>query len=158
MSLISYVLNELNDISYAYGNAVKANIDDLEILTQYIKAFHKGTDLDLLDNLDEYRKKALNYLKTSDCYFWENPEGEKVALAIVTNSYGYSYISYVYTVPAFRKMGYAETLVHYICKKNLENNIKPTLYADEYYIPSNNCYRKLGFDMKGVIVEITKKH
>lgn len=156
-SMISYVLNELNDIDYADGKLVKASIDDLEILTDYMKAFHKEIHLDLLDNLDEYREKALNRLQTRECYFFENSEGEKVALTILSNDNDHVHISYVYTVPKFRKMGYAETLVHFLCKKALENNLTPTLYADEYYAPSNNCYKKLGFEERGLIVEVEGK-
>lgn len=150
ISMVSYNLKQLNDIEYAYGNPTKATVNDLELMTRYMSDFQNEVFQDSQRDLvkDEIRKIALNNILTRECYFWENLEGKKVALSMMSKDNNIAHINYVYTSPEHRKMGYAESLVHFLCKKAIKKNIVPTLYADETYIASNNCYIKLGFEKK----------
>ncbi len=159
ISMISYTLNELKNINYVNGKTKKATMDDFALVTKYMNNFYKEAFQDLRNDLDEYeiRKKALNGINKGEFYLFENIEGVKVALTKLSYDKDTAHIGYVYTVPEFRRMGYAESLVHFLCKMALEKNFTPTLYADESYIASNNCYVKLGFKKRGSIVELKSK-
>lgn len=155
MTLVAYQLDNLNELSKNVdGKSVRADLKDLELLTDIKKAFAEETNSDIFNSREEYRNSALEKLENSVVLFWQNSNCEKVACTAYTFKDGKSMINNVYTLPSFRRMGYAEALVHEICKISLENNHTPTLYADLEYFASNSCYQKLGFEEKGRIVTI----
>ena len=84
-------------------------------------------------------------IEAKSLYVWRNCAGEIAALTGRGDSAPYAKITSVYTLPRFRRRGYAINLVHYVTQTILDDGLIPILYTNADYVASNDCYRKIGY-------------
>lgn len=81
--------------------------------------------------------------------------------SVVTMAHGtretekYVAVSRVYTLPAYRKKGYASAIVAHISDLILQNGKTPTLYTDMSNPSSNTAYKNVGYVEQSPIDEVT---
>ncbi|MGI5097725.1 GNAT family N-acetyltransferase [Treponema socranskii] len=96
------------------------------------------------------RKNLERILKTEYVVALQNSRGEPAAKAN-TNAVGirWAQIGGVYTVPDFRRKGYASILVETLAEKIVESNRLPVLYARNGNEGAQKAYAALGFTKTG---------
>ena len=62
----------------------------------------------------------------------------------------------VFTVTAYRRKHYAQNLVYRVTKRLLEKGFRAMLYSDAGYAASNECYRKIGYELRGRVCTIKR--
>ena len=152
--LLSYRLDEVNEIKPAYdGKIYMPEEKDIPYITSLWKDFEleaEGIEFD-----DELCLKTVSErIQDKVLYTWKNDDGKITAMA---SRWGgdenYCKIASVYTLPEYRRKGYAQNLVHYICREILSEGKTPILYTDESYTASNECYKRIGFYKVGNLVK-----
>ena len=63
-------------------------------------------------------------------------------------------INLVYTLPKERRKHYAENLVYQVTKLAVNEGLSPMLYTDADYPASNECYKKIGYVLRGSLCTI----
>ena len=155
--LLSYQLKTLNNINRPCdARAVLARADDLNVLAPMFKDMHYEMEK-LTFDIETCKETVLELIGANQLYTLRNPEGKIVAVASKKIEGSYGRISTVYTLPSERRKGYAINLVHAISKELLSEGITPILYTDGAYIASNECYKKIGFELIGRICNIKKQ-
>ena len=97
------------------------------------------------------REWARQYIAEGSLYLWKNGEGQPVALCGWQES---GRVGPVYTVPAFRRQGYAARMVYEVTKKLMGMGLTPHLYTDGDYAASNWCYQMLGYVQRGRLCNV----
>ena len=156
MELFSYQLNKINEINYPIDGYIRlANYDDLDVLTTITKdSYYEMEGFNF--TLEESKNKVINLIEQSSLYVWVNKENEIVSTVSASSSNRYAKIASVYTLPKYRRKGYAINLVYSITKSLLADNLIPTLYTDGSYLASNECYKKIGYEQVGKLVNVEK--
>lgn len=157
VDMLSYKLSALKPLSKECDGFIsQAACGDLEKLS---KLFHDfGLEAEGIDfDMAHCRKHISAHIADGSLFTWRNAKGEITAMARLINSEAFSAVSSVYTLPEHRRKGYAENLVHRLCKNALDNSLIPILYADASYGPSNDCYKKVGFEQIGRVLHIRKR-
>ena len=156
MELLSYQLNSLNKIDYfCDGQASLAEYDDLDVISYMIKDMcYEMEELDF--DIEECKERARKSINLNQMYTWKNQNNEIVALTSKKIDGQYGSIASVYTLPQARRKGYAINLVYTISKELLSENFIPILYTNGSYTPSNECYKKIGFEQVGRICNIKR--
>lgn len=156
MNMLTYQLNKINVLSrLTDGHAELANINDLDVIASMIKDMGYETE-GFEFSLEESKKKVITHINTNTLYVWKNKNGKIVALTSKKVEGNYATIGSVYTLPTQRRKGYALNLVYTVSKELISNNITPILYTNENYTPSNECYKKIGFEQVGQLCNIKK--
>ena len=99
-------------------------------------------------------EKARAYIDDQAFFFWEKPDGITTACCSLRRNRGLASIGSVYTLPAFRRMHYALNLVYAVTQRVLEMGYRPMLYTDAGYPASNECYRKVGYVLRGRLCSV----
>ncbi len=154
MGLISHRLDTLNVIDHPCDGAVfPAREADLPLLTALWHDLSMEMEgFDLSPTVCEGKVRGL--LSDAALFTWRNDAGEIVALTSRRPFGKYGKVSAVYTLPAYRRRGYAINLVHFITKTLLDDGMIPILYTDGGYAPSNACYAKIGYREVGRLCNI----
>ncbi len=156
--LLSYRLDKLNDIPKAFDGCVYVpDKEDIPYITKLWKNFEleaEGIEFD-----DELCLKTVSErINAGTLFTWKNDDGNITAMASRWGGdNGYCKIASVYTLPEFRRKGYAMNLVHHICKEIISEGLTPILYTDESYTASNECYKKIGFYKVGNLIKAGKE-
>lgn len=154
MELLSYKLEEINNINYKCdGYMRKATMKDVDYLTLINKDAHYEME-GFTFSLDECKNKVIDLINHDNLYVWCNDNHEIVATTNVLVDGIYSKISLVYTVPSYRRKGYAINLVYSVSKILLDNKLIPILYTDGGYKASNECYKKIGYRQIGKLINV----
>lgn len=157
MDLLSYRLDRLENAPYVCDGKIEiANKMDIEILSRYYKEMTyemEGLEFDIQKSREVMAEK----IEKGNIYIWRNAKGDIVATTAKEDGEKYSKISLVYTVPQYRRMGYAINLVYRVAEEIFKGGLIPILYADGGYIASNSCYKKLGFYQVGSLCNIQAK-
>ena len=133
----------------ADGGIRRCTEDDLDEVVAYLDAFTAEIGHDRRDP-ETCRKDARDYIASGCMYFWTDPGGNSVA----TCKYGppvdgMATVSFVYTRPECRRRHYAENLVYRVTVMVREAGLTPMLYTNAGYAPSNACYSKIGYRLRG---------
>lgn len=156
MNLLSYQLNTMKEINVPCdGTITPARTEDLEYLTilwHDLCLEMEGTEHDA----DYCRKRVLAHLADGTLYTWRNAEDKITALTSNGITYGYGKISSVYTLPQYRRKGYAINLVAKVTERILEEKLIPILYTNADYKASNECYKKIGYEEVGSLCTVCK--
>ena len=142
-----YVCSSLIEPKITAGYVSLANKDDIAILAEYW--YYAHLEMEYVTPITkkestEYVEKLFNKAKIYKCT--ENNEIVSIGYYEITNKK--AKISGIYTIPSKRRNGYATNLVSTMTKDILNDNYISTLYAAKKYIPSNNLYIKLGYQIK----------
>lgn len=155
VNLLSYQLNKMNEIHVPCdGDICLARKEELEYLT---KLWHdlclemEGSDHDK----EHCRKRVLAHLAEGQLYTWRNENDKIVAITARTAVQGRK-ISAVYTLPEYRRRGYAINLVSKVTEYILQDGAVPILYTDADYGASNECYKKIGYEVVGSLCTVRK--
>ncbi len=133
---------------HAPGRARPALTTDLDLVTDWVQAFHHEIAPVVADSPEVTRAQFAQRIDEGDVWLWE-VDGGPVALAGVVGVDDVvspiARIGPVYTVPAARGRGYGAAVTDALAARELGRGRRVTLYADADYAPSNAAYRKIGF-------------
>jgi len=105
---------------------------------------------------DFCRDRVLQLMEADGLFLWRTPEGAIAGLAGRVDLAPFSRITGVYTLPPYRRQGVARNLVSALASVIRADGLTPILYTDGSYAPSNDCYRKIGFQVVGRLCTVTK--
>lgn len=156
MELLSYRLDEIRSIDYSCdGQMETADMADIDILTKVwqdmcieMEGFHF--------ELDDCYKRVKSQIDDGVLFVWRNEAGEIVATTNKGSLGKFGKVAGVYTLPEYRRHGYAINLVHGVTKIILDEGLTPTLYTDGGYSASNECYKKIGYVQVGKLCTVYK--
>ncbi len=156
--LLSYRLDELKDIPEAFdGKVYIPDEEDTPYITKLWKDFELEAEGIEFDEELCYRTVS-ERIRSKTLFTWKNDLGQITAMASRWGGSGkYCKIASVYTIPEFRRKGYAINLVHHICSEIISEGLTPILYTDESYAASNECYKKIGFYKVGNLIKAGKE-
>lgn len=156
MELLSYRLDIIKEVNYSCDGKMEiANIEDLDCLAkiwQDMAYEMEGFEFDI----EHCRESVLYQIEEHRLFVWKNDRDEIVATTNFGTLDKYGKIAGVYTLPEYRRRGYAINLVSEVTKIILEKGLVPTLYTDGNYSASNDCYKKIGYEQVGQLVTIYK--
>ena len=132
----------------ADGSIHRCNSNDIDELADVLDLFHRETGVDQSER-DVYRLQAEEFINDGKTFFWKDMHGNSVASCKFVINENLASINLVFTRPGFRRKHYAENLVYQVTKLAMDADFVPMLYTDADYIPSNACYEKLGYILKG---------
>ena len=156
MGLLSYRLDRIRSISYpcegSMGCVRESEICGLIDIWQDMHMEMEGRTF-----TPEHCERSIRRMVGEKSLFaWRDRNGEIVALTGRGDQPPYSKITSVYTLPRYRRKGYAINLVHGVTKTILEDGLIPILYTDAGYEASNACYQKIGYELAGRLTSICK--
>lgn len=137
----------------ADGELHRCTEDDVDALAEFMDMFHKETDLDKLSR-DEYRIKAEEGIRHGALFLWKNSNGKYVSSCSYRPNGEYVSVGLVLTLPEFRRKHYAENLVYEVTCIAKDYGAMPMLYTDADYKASNECYKRIGYKLKGKLCTI----
>ena len=139
------VLEEMQELKNTCEATFRtATEDDREILTQYIKEFHKEALEE--EKSDEYVNEKFNAYLERGYYVLEKDRKIVCQAVIGRDLLKGKCISGVYTPKEERGKGYAYNLVYELSKKCLDEGAKYcVLYTDAGNPISNHVYEKIGY-------------
>lgn len=156
LQLLSHRLDKINKITKKCdGKYLLANQED----TLYLSKMWKDMEFEM-EGFDLSTQQCLeivtNHIKNKTLYKWVNDNNDLVAITAKEALNSFGKISAVYTIPCFRRKGYAINLVYEVTKLLISENKIPILYTDGGYIASNECYRKIGYKQVNTLYTINK--
>lgn len=154
MGLFAYCCPKLSEPEKtADGCFSIASEADLENIVICMEEFHNEIGIDKQSN-DEYRKNAKSKIENGQLYLWKNAAGDITAMCAYRISGDVGTVNMVYTKKSDRRKGYASNLVYQATKHIIEQGNMPSLYTNADYAASNQCYQKLGYQLKGKLCTI----
>lgn len=156
MGLLSYRLDDINSVCHpceGYMGLVRR-----EEIQGLIDVRHDMVmEMEGVEQSREHCEETIyRMVKEQNLFAWRTNAGKIVSLTARGDQGQYSKITSVYTLPAYRRKGYAINLVHGVTKTILADGLIPILYTDAAYGASNECYQKIGYRQVGSLVSICK--
>ena len=138
-------LTELSPINLSPGFQREAEEADLPLLTRWNQEF-EGEALKAERSREDAEKSVRRAMK-SGFYLYCGADGQPVSCAVTARRMENTVtLNHVYTPPAFRGKGYAQSNVYLVCKRALESGYqKCSLFVDQLNPISNRVYEKIGF-------------
>ena len=145
MGLISHRLDAIQEIHYPCdGKRCVVQQEDLERLIPIWQDM--AFEMEGIRHDAEFcRGKIARHIERGSLFLWRNEKGELAAITGRGNMGKYSKVNAVYTLPGYRRKGYAINLVHQVTQDILKDGLTPILYTDADYAASNSCYQKIGY-------------
>jgi predicted GNAT family acetyltransferase len=138
-----YQLDKVNPIQFTSGRLQLADINDLELVTDWIYEFCESIDEKIVR--EEAIKLARENLENSSLYIWKDQDFVSMAKKTRPTKNGIV-LSLVYTPPVFRNKGYASSCVASLSQLLLDEGYKfCSLYTDLSNPTSNDIYSKIGY-------------
>ena len=154
MNMLAYDCNNpVKPQKTAEGSIHRCGIMDLDELSDIIDMFQKETGI-VQNDRDCCRRDAEAFINAGNMFFWQNEQGKHTASCKYTPNGNMASVNLVFTRPEFRRRHYAESLVYWVTKLAIEAGYIPMLYTDADYTPSNACYEKLGYVLRGKLCTI----
>jgi predicted GNAT family acetyltransferase len=152
MEQVIYELTEVQCGITARGSFRRAGEDDKEILGAWTEEFHR--DVFGAEPPEGIRREACARVDRGKTYLWCDGKPVSTCGATRPTDHGIA-ISFVYTPPDQRGMGYATACVASLCEELLGRGYRfCVLYADAANPTSNEIYRRIGFKEAGDSVEV----
>lgn len=156
MGLLSYRLDHLRDINHSCGGSMgfvrEGDIPSLIGVWQDMHMEMEGRSF----TPEHCERSIRRRVEEKSLFAWRNDAGNIVALTGRGDQEGYGKITSVYTLPEYRRKGYAINLVHGVTKTILQDGLIPILYTNADYAASNACYQKIGYTLVGQLTSIRK--
>lgn len=140
-------------IDIADGLIHRCVMEDIDELAEFMDLSQKEMGSDQRSH-DDNRANAESAINTGNVFFWKNEQGRNVASCKFVPCGNLATVNLVFTRPEFRRKHYAANLVYQVTKIALDAGYVPMLYTDADYIPSNECYKKIGYERRGKICTI----
>ena len=157
MGLLSYRMDALLPVTHpSDGYCDLAKPEEIDLLC---KLWHDAClEMEGLDHNKEFcRARVTRHLENRSLFTWRNEAGEITAITSRGDAAPFSKVAAVYTVPEYRRRGYAMNLVHAVSAGMIEDGFTPILYTDANYAASNACYQKIGYKQVGSLCCAGKK-
>ncbi|MEM7031391.1 MAG: GNAT family N-acetyltransferase [Chloroflexota bacterium] len=139
-----YALHSVNIPRSVNGHLRLATESDLNFLTPWYFGFISDT----FGNPDQavVQQAAQRHIANKALYLWVDDEPVSMAMKTRATAHGIS-ISYVYTPPHFRRLGYASACVAALSQKLLDDGFDfCCLFTDLANPTSNAIYQKIGYE------------
>ena len=101
-------------------------------------------------------ERARSGINDNEFFFWKNAAGKTVACCSYKKNGDTATVGPVFTLPEYRRKHYAQNLVYQVTKRLKDKGYRPMLYTDAGYAASNECYRKIGYTLRGRLCTITR--
>lgn len=154
--LLSYKLTDIKKIEHHCDGqmeiADQKDIAELAKIWQDMAFEMEGYEFDL----EHCIESVSDQIKEKRLFIWRNSHEKIVATTNYGILDGFGKIAGVYTLPKYRRCGYAINLVREVTKIILAAELIPTLYTDGDYSASNDCYKKIGYEQVGQMLTIYK--
>ncbi len=137
----------------ADGQLRRCTDEDLEELVECFDLFHEAIGIDKKDR-EGYRADARTAIESGRMFFWQNAAGRNVACCKYGPNGNMAAVNYVFTRPEYRRMHYAENMVYQVSCLAQAEGCLPMLYTNADYVPSNACYEKIGYILRGKLCTI----
>lgn len=139
----------LKPVTLQDGIYRSAGEDDIEWILDCCIAFEKEA-LSEDGDREKLRENIVNdQIRENRLRLFCLPDHTPVAMANRTRNLKNGFvINQVYTLPAYRGKGYAQTLIHQMCEEFLKEGYSfATLFVDKTNPISNRVYEKVGFEI-----------
>jgi len=130
---------------------VKINYTDKVVLAEYWREFKKEVDHESIPQ-KEALEEVEAWLDKDTFYVLKDSKGDILSLVGYSILGEYAKLSHVYTPLEYRRKGYCQRAVYELTKILLSKGLKPVLYTNYHYYPSNHAYQKVGYQNKGVLI------
>jgi len=133
----------------------RAILDDLDILIEYFYLLMEEEGHEVKD-IESVKERTINFINLGLIYVWEY-NGKIVSQAeyrLVGNS---AKIAGVFTPAVERRKGYCSNTMYELTKLLLDKGYEVFLFTDYNYINSNECYKKIGYEDEGYLVNYQLK-
>ena len=150
LELLTYeCLTPIKPLKNAKGSLHKCTDKDEFELARLIGMFHDEVGIDQ-KNKGEHVTDAQLLINEGNTYFWKDDAGNNVACCRYTpRDDELACIGLVFTQPEQRRKHYAENLVYSVTNIARNEGFIPILYTNADYPASNECYKKIGYKVKG---------
>lgn len=157
MGLLSYRLDRIHSVDYPCEGCMDlVREEEIASLIAVWQAMHMEMEGRQIPS--ERCVETMNRMVGEKTLFaWRLSDGTIAALTARGDQLPYSKITSVYTLPQYRRKGYAINLVHGVTRTILDDGLIPILYTDAGYEASNACYRKIGYELVGRLTSICKE-
>lgn len=158
-NLILHELTSVNNLKLTEGTFEKAEMKDLEIITEYEFQFITESDIVRGRTRNDMLNSTKELIKNNDVFKWTLSD-RIVCVSIITRSTkNTGIIGLVYTPPDFRGNGYATGCVQKLSEHILKSGYKSCgLYTDVSNPVSNSIYKKIGYVKKSGFNDIRFLH
>ena len=154
MNLLCYTCSDpIAPRNNAEGFAEVATVSNVDEIVSMLNEFTVSVNEKRTE--EENREKAMEMIAEKRLFLWIDKK--PVAMCGYNPLNETASINMVYTKPDARRKGYASALVHFLSEKLRAKGCLPLLYTDGDYQASNDCYKKIGFSLKGKLCTIDKK-
>jgi|GEM_PF-333579 [ribosomal protein S5]-alanine N-acetyltransferase len=137
----------------AEGRMSLATEEEFREVAVFLWEFKQDTGIDI-ETKEQCVQKAKDLIETGRLFLWKDAAGENVAMCSFRNSEPIGCVTHVYTKPQERRKGYAGSLVYEVTCIIKKMGLLPVLYTDADYKASNECYKKIGYVLKGSLCTI----
>ena len=150
LDLLAYeCLFPIKPTKIAKGKLYKCTEEDVFQLAELISLFHNEVGIDQKNKVEHVTDARL-LIDEGNVYFWKDDAGNNVACCRYTPRDGeLACIGLVFTQPEQRRKHYAENLVYSVTNIARNEGFIPILYTNANYAASNECYKKIGYTVKG---------
>ena len=157
MSLFAYELRQINTINHKCNGRMRrpkeAEIDKLATHYHNASIEMEGHDF----TIEHCKNTIAGYMQNDELFVWVDDDDKIVATVNKIVDGNYAKIGFVYTLPTHRRKGYAINLVHTVSQMLLNDGLTPILYTNGGYVASNECYKKIGYQQVGKLVDVEKQ-
>ncbi|MBQ6587475.1 MAG: GNAT family N-acetyltransferase [Butyrivibrio sp.] len=153
MNMMAYDCPAPIEPGHAEGKLRKCTDEDYTTLVDFIDGFHVDTGVDV-QSRDVYKEQARRNIEDGRTYLWQDAAGKIVACCKYNPNDSMAGINLVYTLPEERRKHYAENLVYQVTKLAADEGLLPMLYTNADYVASNECYKKIGYILRGSLCTI----
>ena len=140
------------------GQFRQATMNDLDLLVRYFfdltkEEGHPSGDYETI------KEKTKKFINNGLVYVWVDNYGKIVSEAEYQLYGNRAKVAGVYTPVEERRKGYSSNTMYCLTKLLLEKGYEVFLYTDYTYPNSNECYKKIGYEDKGYLInyEIKRK-
>ena len=139
------------------GYLYKCTSDDFDEALKMFIDFNYSIDRKEI-SIELTKESVRSKIDNETLFFYKNQNDDVVACCsynIADKTLGS--IGPVYTKPEYRRRHYAQFMVYHITTMIKEKGFTPMLYTNANYVASNECYKKIGYKLKGRLCTIYSK-
>ena len=150
LELLAYeCLVPIKPTKIAKGKLHKCTEEDVFQLAELISLFHNEVGIDKKNKVEHVTDAQL-LINEGNTFFWKDDAGNNVACCRYTpRDSKFACIGLVFTQAEHRRKHFAENLVYSVTNVARNEGFIPILYTNADYPASNECYKKIGYKVKG---------
>lgn len=129
-------------------------IEHKNLILNLLKSFYEEIGEDLLDIM-EIEQRIID----GRYYLWYNADNQLTSFICISNIFSENYIRLqnIYTISEHRGKGHAYEFVISLVRQMRSSQMNMVLFTNQFYLPSNTLFQKVGFKIIDKFVTITLK-